>query len=471
MEENDLTIEIKNPKVILVSILLVAILYLQLQITVGSPISFGDEGFHTRMAEWIAENVEYPVWVPFVQTNLWKTSYSRQPFWNILEAGFFFVFGSNEIIPKILTPVISLATGIVTYIIGKKFYNENVGLVSSIILIGIPSFVTYSVLFYTDMLVTFFTTMFLLFLMIAMRSERKLYMMAAGTFAALVFMTKLTGYSVYVAFALIMIYEMTRKKKVTDSIKKYFPALIMMFLIPSTFFLRTYSYYKTPICYGIPIISPITDRLFNLDGCSFNEDEQEYNYEGRTQQTGSEAGVFNLGLMSYIEFAYGNPWFISLTFFSGLLVIWNRIKHSEIVRQTDFTLISMIIVFLVLFTAITKRSEDTARFSLMWAPVISIIAAQYVSSLYNFVKAYQKHVALIVFIFVLYFSVFSKSGLLNKLGTMYQVKQFVPSFFEACEWIEENTEKDAVISTIWTYRTAYCSKRTVTGSEPDMALS
>jgi len=73
-----------------------------------------------------------------------------------------------------------------------------------------------------------------------------------------------------------------------------------------------------------------------------------------------------------------------------------------------------------------------------------------------------------VFVFVLTMSFLN---LKEKTGTMLQVKQFSPTFFEACDWIKENTPEDSVIMTVWSYRALYNCQRNTIGNTPDIALS
>src|SRR3989338_4691712 len=138
--------------VILVGFLLLA-LTLELQVTLKSPIAFGDEGFHTRMSQYMAENKEYPVYNPIETTNLEKRGFTRPPLWELLESGIYSVVGFSEIIVKLLTPFIaSVLTGLATYILVKKIYDEKVGIIASLITITFPAVVTYAVLFYVDIL-------------------------------------------------------------------------------------------------------------------------------------------------------------------------------------------------------------------------------------------------------------------------------------------------------------------------------
>jgi len=508
--EKEITLELKRPEIAVLLIFLTIILVLELQVTFSTPISFGDEGFHTRMAQWIAQNTEYPVWVPFSETAVAKTSFERQPFWNILEAGFFYIFGFNEGIVKFLVPMISMLTGIAVYLFAKRFYNWRIGFIAAIIVITVPSFVTYSVLFYTDSLMTFFLLMFVFMFSLAVKTGRRLHMLTAGTFGALAFMTKLTGYVVYLFVVLIFLYYFLREKKFLSLIKRYSPLFLMMILIPSTLFIRNYRYYNTPVCYRLPLVSTITDKFLDYSGCSEINFEPQYTYEGRTEMAGTESDVFRMGLINYLSFAYGNIWFVVFAVFAGILLVISKIG------KIDTILLVMTLLYIPLFFTTVSRAEDTARYALMWAPVFSVIAAKYFDGLYNikpfswslivtlgllliglgmlayyfpvdviirgiigvaifsstmyflFKKKYKNVLIIALIAFVL---IVSFINVFNKLAGMVQVKQFSPLFFEACDWMKENTPEDSLVSTVWTHRVAYSCQRSVTASLPDMALS
>lgn len=469
MTEKEITLEVKNPQIIVLLLFLGLIFIMELQVTFSTPISFGDEGFHTRMAQWIGENREYPVWVPFTQTISSKTAFFQHPFWNLLEGSFFFLIGFNEAIVNFLTPMIAMLTGLGTYFFAKKFYNDRVGFIAAIMIVTIPSFVTYSVLFYTDILLTFLMVMFMYMFALSIKTGRRLHMLGAGTFGALVFMTKLTGYLVYAVVATFFLYYFIKKKKVLPLIKQYTPMFLMLVLIPGAFFIRNYSYYGTPICADLPLVGSLFDRVFDRGGCSIGSFEPQYEYAGRTEGVGTESDVFTMGIMNYLQFAYGNVWFMVFAFFAGLfMVFYTKIINGGSLNTTDIILLIILLLFIPLFLISTKRAEDTARYSLMWVPIISIVAAVYLEETYTLIKSYQKHIALIVFVLVLYIGYTNAT---SKLVGMSQVKRFSPLFFEACDWIKVNTAKDTVLSTLWSYRTAYSCQRNVAANPPDIMLS
>jgi len=478
--EKEITIEIKNPEIILLLALLgvvligfppfVDIFYTlpdflnwlripgELSVTFNNPIVFGDEGFHARMGQWIAENVEYPVWIYFSQTKLNYYNFGRVPYWNLLIAGFLYLFGPHEAFIRFLPPFITFLTGLAVFLLGRELYNRKVGFIASIITITIPSFVTYSALIYTDVLVTFFLTMFFLLFTLSIKRGKKIYLYLSGIFGAFAFLTKTSGFAAYIFIFLVFIYELIEKRKIYEPFKKYFILFLILIIIPSTFFLRSYFYYKTPIC-----AFPFIDRFFDTSGCSIKNYEKKYEFAGRTEEVGTEQSVYRMGIMNYLIFAYGNVWFVFFASISGLfLFLYRKDKF-------DIFVLFMLLIFLILFiNQAPGRAEDTARYTLVWAPFIGLVAAKWFEEVYNFIKRYQKYLALVVFIFII---VLSYQNLKGKLDVMASVKQFSPSFFEACDWVKENLPEDVMISTVWTSRAVYNCQRTVVGHNSEVFLS
>jgi hypothetical protein len=61
----------------------------------------------------------------------------------------------------------------------------------------------------------------------------------------------------------------------------------------------------------------------------------------------------------------------------------------------------------------------------------------------------------------------------GKLTGMAQVKQFSPTFFEACNWVKKNTTENTTLYTVWGHRAIYNCQRNAVGTSavPDLALS
>jgi len=479
LAEKEITIEIKNPEVIFLLILL-GIIFIGfppfvdifygfpdfldwmripggLSVALNNPIVFGDEGFHARMGQWIAENVEYPVWFPFTETKLTKNNFGRSPLWNILIASFLYLSGNNEFFIRFLPPFITLLTGLAVFLLGKELFNKNVGLIASIIATTIPSFVTYSVLIYTDVLVTFFVTMFFLLFTLFIKRNEKIYLISSGIFGAFAFLTKTSGYVAYIFVVLVLMYELIKKRKVYETLKKYYILILILILIPSTFFLRNYFYYKTPLC-----AFPYIEKFFDISGCEIKNFEEKYEYAGKTEMAGTEQSVYRLGIINYLNFAYGNVWFVIFTSFCGVFLF--LYKRDEIKTFVLF----MLLIYLIVFHVTTARAEDAARQALAWAPFIALASAKWFEEVYNFIKRYQKYIALVVFVFIISLSYQNLKG---KLEVMASVKQFSPSFFEACDWIKGNLPEDVLLATVWVSRAIFNSQRNVIGHRADLFLS
>jgi hypothetical protein len=453
MAEKEITIEIKNPEVILLLGILCVVLIMELQVMIQQHIVFGDEGFHARVAQLIAKDVEYHVWDPAHRTKLTHGGFSRPPLLNILLASFLFLSGMNEAIIRFLIPFIAFLIGLAVFFLGKKLYT--VGLIAAIIAVCLPSFVTYSVLVYTDVLVTLYMVMFILFFFLSLEGKNEIYWIACGVFGALAFLTKTSGFASFIFVFLAFVYELVGKKRVI--FKKYLIIFLVLTLITGSFFLRNYYYYKTPLC-GFPYIQ----RFFDTSGCMIDNFEEKYKFEARTEEVGTEQNIYKLGIMNYLNFAYGSR-FIVLFFSCGLfLFLFDKKKESKII------LLMLSVFLLVLYYSASGRAEDAARYTLAWSPLIALIAARFLEEIYEFIRKYKNQLAVVVFIFVL---LLGYKMLKEKLAIMAAVKRFAPSFFEACDWVKNNLPENVTITTVWSHRAAYNCQRNAVGHIADIFLT
>lgn len=454
MPKKEISLEFKKPELLILLILLGLGLFFTSRVTIKTPINFGDEGFHTRVAQWFAQEKDYFAWMPFFgkEPNL---AFGRTPLWNLTEAGFYLIFGFHEILGKLLPPLISFLTGLSVYLLVKQLYNKETGFIASIISITIPSFVTYSVLLYVDVLFTLYFSLSVFTLALSLRKNNKKYFYLSIIFGTLSILTKKPGLAITLIFGTTFIYEFLKKKS-KKLILKYSIAMVIFILVTGGFFLRNIYYYKTPLS-GFPL--PIFNEIKKLN----EPPESEYKYPQRTEEVGTETGVLNMGIMNYLRFAYGIEWLVIFGFISGLLLMLVKRKGADIL-----ILLSIGTLILLFFQGISQRAEDTARYTLGWVPIIAVVAARYFAKVYGFFKKYQKQLALIVFGFII---VISFLNMKRKTDNMMQIKQFSPLYFKACDWIKENTPQDSVVMTIWSNRAVYNCQRNVVGNVADISLS
>jgi hypothetical protein len=457
----EIVIEIKNIGVIFLSIILLVFFIMELQLMFSSPIVFGDEGTHASLGKYIGLEKDFPVWRPMVGTNVEKQGYTISPLWHLLQAGFYLIFGFHDIIIKFIVPFISLLTGIVSFILVKKIYNKEViAIITSLILVTYPSFVTYSVLVYTDILLVFYLSIFWFTSILAFKTNSKKYLLLSIIFCSLAYLTKNTGFFAYGFLVIIFLYKFFIKKwKPYGFLKKNYILLLILIIISGSWLLRNYYYYKHPFC-----TLPFFNRFFNGEGCNIVEKyEEKFKFERWAPEVGTEMSVYKMGIMNFLVFAYGNVWLTIFSFTAGIILLF--IKRSDI----DILLVLSLVLLIPILVYFSPRAENTSRYMLGWAPLIALVSARYFDEMYNFIKKYQKYLALVILVLII---IFGFQSLQEKLNVMKQVKQFSPLFFEACDWIKKNTDKNIRLgNVIWASHTLYNCDRNVGGGGADVVYS
>jgi hypothetical protein len=252
----------------------------------------------------------------------------------------------------------------------------------------------------------------------------------------------------------------SQKRNTSSTIKLYLPFFILLILIPSGYLVRNILIYKTPLCFSIPYIG----KLFDNSQCKLDKFEEKYNFVGQAIPIGTEASAFSIGLMNYLEFAYANTLFTILPFIIGLILFYfKRDKTSILIFANIFNF-----CYLVLAEIGRGRAEDAARYNLGFASFVAFVAAYFYKELFEFVEKHLKYLGYLILLAVV---VFSFSVAKARLDTLYKVKVWDPSFFEACKWIKENTLPNATISTIWGHNGAWCSDRNMGPALADILLS
>jgi 4-amino-4-deoxy-L-arabinose transferase-like glycosyltransferase len=410
-----------------------------------------------------------------------------------------------------LTPfIVSIPLGLAVYLLGKRIYKPEAAFIAAIIATTVPSIAPYAVLFYVDALFTLFFFLFVMSLIMAMMKNEKRYWILTAAFGAATFLTKLPGVLVLPILFVFFLYQLYREKNI-KILKNYLMVLLLMTLFTGGYFIRNLVYFNTLSCDIGGRLEKNIPFLTNKYCTIKNETESKYQYSGRTEQTGTEAGVFAIGIMNYLDFAYGNVWFVVLGFAAGLVLILVRREHADVLVLLSIMWLFPMIVYL------SGRAEDTSRYTLGWVPLIGLVAGSYFAAIYNFVKApnvvwagtillliinilvitfylpttliikillgvsvnllsllflikkeYKIAVVIALFSIIIIFTI---SGMYTKLLSLKQVKAFSPTFFQACDWVKANTPKDSIIFTAWPYHTLYNCERRVGGGGPDVVLS
>ena len=279
-------IDITSRDFTLVFLIIVGLVFiLEMNTVLKSHIVFGDEGFHAGIARWIAQNKEYPQWNPLGYTNLSQTNFARPPLFHLLEAGFLLILGRHELIFKFLSPFIAALTLIACYLLVKGLYNKELGLISSLILIGLPSFVTYAVLVFDEILFVFNMMLFTFTFLLAVKENSKKYWMLSTIFAGLTILTKNVGIVLILFIPLAFLYILLKERNFKYNVKRFAAFAIIILLVTGPFFLRNIAHYNTPVCYGLPFLNQDTR------GCEKFEVVEKRSFEVRTLSGGTENSI------------------------------------------------------------------------------------------------------------------------------------------------------------------------------------
>jgi 4-amino-4-deoxy-L-arabinose transferase-like glycosyltransferase len=456
----EITIKISIVLLVLLA-LSIFLTILELNVTFKSPIVFGDESFHTRLAQYIAENIEFPVFTPLGATKITYGAWIKPPLLNILGASSFFLFGTNFDAPiRFLLPFTAFLTCVSVFLLAKKLFDEKIAFIAAVLTITIPSIVTYSVTIYTDLMYTFYATLFFLLLLLAIKENRKKYLILSAVFGGIAMLTDISGLAIPIFLFCAFLYETYKNKNLVQSIKKYILPFVIIVFISGGFFIRNIYYFSSPICYSVPFLN----KVLSTSKCSVNNFEPKYQFAGRTEAVSTEQSVYSMGIVSYVNFAYGNLLLVPFAFLAGLVLL--LFKKSD----TTYLIFVYLFLFLLLFFMTTERAEDAPRTTLAWAPIFALVSGVFFGEVYNSIKKYLKYGALVVFVIIL---IIGYQNFKEKLDTMYAVKQFSPLFFESCNWVKENTPKNISLYTVWAWRALYnCQRNAVgMGTIPDIALS
>jgi len=215
--------------------------------------------------------------------------------------------------------------------------------------------------------------------------------------------------------------------------------------------------------------------LLDHSGCYVpTKYKNQYQFQRVTEEVGTGMSFFKMGIMNYLDFAYGMIWFVPLVFLCGLFIMTKKPGVDAILFV--FLFLSFIPIFNIIYAG---RAEDFARYTMGLLPPIVLIAGNYFQGLYQFVKKYLKQISFIVFLPVIILSFLNLNGKLyvarhydESSGTYVGYKMFSPLFFDACDWVKQNLNEDIRLgSVVWASATIYNCQRNTGGGGPDIELS
>ncbi|OGI12564.1 hypothetical protein A3K64_01510 [Candidatus Micrarchaeota archaeon RBG_16_36_9] len=426
-------------KLSLVFVLVIVVLSIfYYNITLNSPIVFGDEGYYAFHAEKMSSTGVLPKF-EYLGTDILHRPFIKPPLFIFVDTFAWLIGGEFGL--KLMIPLFSILAAVMIYLFMKRFYSEGAGLVSALIFLLTPALVTYGVLNYVDAFLALIFVAGMYFGYNGLKNNKKKDLILAGIFSALAILTKITGPLLFIA---LFIYFVLDKKR---NFKNIFIIFIIVVLILLPWFLRNILFFGN-LCYGPLECNDVIDVNIQKLGLSF---------EGGLPQEGTNVDILKLGLINFSSFAFGLPIFILLLF--GIV---NALQKKG--DKDTFLLLSLFVFVLIFFLGGGARSEDTARFLVPAVVGISMICGSFIDDLYAAGKKYNKYLSvfgiLVILITVSFFGY-------EKLSGMTQVKQFSKAFFEACSWIKKNTNSTDLIFSIYSHQATYTCDRISTATTPD----
>lgn len=474
-----------NPYLISFIIISVAILTLELNVTLNKPIAFGDEAFHAYIAKYIGTVHTFPEDLPG-----FGGLYTYPPLLHIILSAIYSLPSVMWILAKMFVPIIAFLIGLSMFIFLSKIYNERLALMAAIITITLPIFITYSVLIYTDILMVLFFILSIMFTLIADKSSGKelsskeirtvgsyKYWILAVICASLSYLSKTTGAIVFLFIGGLLIYKFIRKEL---NLKQFFSisliSVIIILALCGWWWVRNYIDFKTIDCnYPLPFFK---SECINISDQTTKENSDRF--AGYISTAGSGAGVLNFGLTNFIQFMYGNSYNFGYMFLGivhpsllivpllascGIVLILTRRNRNDIYLLI-LLFLSILPTLVITIQSATIRAEDIGRYLILTTVIISLIAATWLEIVFKVVEKRWKYFPLIIMFMLLIFCWFNFKP---KLDVMYQIKAFSPMFFDACDWIKSNSEKDSSFMSLWAAPTVYNCERKAEWTSNDQA--
>jgi len=434
----------------ILTLIIISFLLINLNVTLTTPIVFGDEGFYASRGEWILNHLEIPKYYHIQShSEAYRAFFLRPPLYIFLVSS---MFTGGEIFVKALNPIIGVLGCLVVFFLGKRFYSLKVGVLSALFLSIIPSFITYSVLLYVEVFAVLLSSLSVLFIYRGFKEKRNLFFVLAGILAGFAAITDIGSIALPVVF---LLFFLLYKKKWL----KTFLLLLVAFLITISpvYIIHNYLLLGNP---GIPLTEnyfPSQEILKKLPNLSVGK-----MLSPTEVGQGTGATILNMGLLNYIQFAYAlTPFIFAIIGLSYLIMRRNK---------KDWTVLTWFFILggILFYASRGTTAESAARNMLYITAPFAIMAGLSSERIYKFLKSYGENTGkIIAILFVFMLVLFGVFSIHTKAESLRPIKEFSPAFFKGCDWIRRNTPEGSLLLTLWQHRAEYACKRdTIYASDP-----
>ncbi|MBU0957478.1 MAG: glycosyltransferase family 39 protein [Nanoarchaeota archaeon] len=233
----------------------------------------------------------------------------------------------NDILAKLIFYSVFLVLVFSVYIFTKKHFSEKIASLATIIFLTFPMIIYYAGTVHTDMFLSLFTFLSIITFFYwahpeTLKQDNK-YLILSAIFAGLAFSTKITAILTLLAFAIIFLIHLIFKPNKIKTIKFTLIFFLIVALIVSPWFIKSYIFTGNPIY-------PIAYNIFG--------GPQNLTYATEFTNTQLATGGYGTNLLTYIL----SPWHINSNGYRFL---------------SSFSLIPLLLAFLPLLFFIRNKNS------------------------------------------------------------------------------------------------------------------
>jgi 4-amino-4-deoxy-L-arabinose transferase-like glycosyltransferase len=358
-----------------------------------------------------------------------------------LVTALFFKISLTEFLPRFFVLVLSVISVIGVYYLGKELYNEKIGLLSSFFasVFYLNLFFTYRLLMDMPAL-AFFTFGTLFFYKYFKYKSNKLLYIGAVLISIGTLFKQSTAF-ILLAFFL---YFLTTEKLNFLKKKEIWIAALIFVAIQLPYIIWGYIKFKGFVfTQATKVIIPQGVNHFS-----------QYFFVGYQ--------MFNGYLQS---FPFYFSWVFLIIFVLGLLSMYKLIlgfdiliKNKDESLNRDWFVLLILIAPLIVTSILIGHTED--RYLLSTFSIIFIISSMFILKIYNYIKKYNKIIAIIFLVFLLSFNIYIQIFSAGHANDLIESKSY--SYLEiknAGLWLKENSAPTDVIATQSIHQIEYYSDR------------
>ena len=327
---------------------------------------------------------------------LFTKDFQHTPFYFYFLHFWLKIFGTSEVLMRMSSAIFGVASIPMAYVVGKKLYDRNVGIISAILVCVSPLLIYYSIEIRMYMMVTFLALVSMNYLLDYEEKGDKKSLIKLLTANTLIPYLLIGGIVFYIGqFISYLIYLLVTQKENVKKIGEYLTYQVyqLILLVP---------YFAIAIYYAVQRSKFIMFHIPPLEFMHFVGNLQNY--------FGAKVGaLFWVNYMPiYINFAFFVTVIIPIIYFINALIKAFKEKNSKLLM----VFLTVIIAYLIiLISGFMKVIVIVPRYTIFIVPFVLILASV------GFSKLKKWHVAL----FLIFFTACSSYFLFND-DTYYKTK-------------------------------------------------